>query len=90
MGAPTAPADGQAWSAIDTECFAYAADGAGRLPLEVWHSAALGDYWTLASAASRALATQLGYVRVASVGFIDATAQEPTVEAYAYVLRIDW
>ena len=90
MGAAAAPQDGQSWAAVDTECFAYVAGGAGRLPLEVWHSVALGDYWTLASDASRALASQLGYVRVSSVGFIDAAPAEPEVEAYAYVLRIDW
>jgi alpha-L-fucosidase len=90
MGAAAAPADGQAWGAVDVECFAYVASGAGRVALEVWHSAALGDFWTLASDASRARAVQLGYVRVSGVGYIDAAPTEPAVEAYAYVLRIDF
>ena len=93
VGSVQAPGDGQAWAAVDSECFAYAADapgGGGRWPLEVWHAPALGDYWTLASPASRALAQAQGYARVASLGFVGAVEPEPSVEEYAYVVKVEW
>lgn len=89
MGAPAPPADGQTWQDVDTECLVYANAGAGRAPLEVWRSTQLGDYWSLASAASRAAAQAAGYTLVESVGFVD-TQGAPAVAAYAYVLRIEW
>ena len=93
MGAPAAPADGQAWGAVDVECYAWAGAAPGLQPLEVWHSAALGDYWTLASAASRAAAQAAGYVLVSSIGFVQAAAPAPAPldpQAFAYVLRLEW
>jgi hypothetical protein len=90
--APSAPGDGQAWQAIDSECAAYAGPGGGgdRWQLELWHSPALQDWWTLASPASRAAAAARGYVRNASLGWVAAGAPPPSVEAYAYVLKVEW
>ena len=94
MAAPSAPADGQGWESVDTECYAYAADGAPgtRWPIEVWHSAELGDYWTLASPTSRTAAQALGYVRVGGVIGYTASGPPPApdVDSYAYVLRVEW
>lgn len=94
MAAATPPADGQPWQNIDTECFVYAADGAPgtRWPVETWRSDALGDWWTLASPASRAAAQAAGYARVGGVvGFTTAAPPPPPdVESYAYVLRVEW
>lgn len=91
MGAASPPADGQNWGDVDTECLVYANPGAGRAPLEVWHSEALGDYWSLASAASRAAAQAAGYTLVAGgpVGYVDVLGA-PSVAAYTYVLRLEW
>ena len=72
MGAPSAPADGQSWSAYDIECLAYANNAAGRWPLEVWHSVQRDEYWTLANPASRANATAEGYTLYKSIGFVTA------------------
>ena len=90
MGAPTAPVDGQAWQLVDTECYAYTVGAPDRTPLDVWHNAALGDYWTLASDASRATAAAVGYVKVSSVGFLDPPSSGAMVESYAHVLRLEW
>ena len=87
------PADGQNWQAIDTECFVFQGDGGGsRWPVQLWHSAALSDYWTLASPASRAAAQALGYVQVGgTLGYTQpGPPPAPDVDAYAYVLRIEW
>ena len=77
MGAPAAPADGQSWGDYDLECLAFANNAAGRWPLEVWHSAARAEYWTLASPASRANATAEGYTLYASIGFVTADSGGP-------------
>jgi hypothetical protein len=100
LGSPTAPTDGQSWQTVDTECYAYANPGQGRLALEVWHSAALSDYWTLADPASRAEAQATGYTLYASLGYVDPApaggAPLPPSDAtaasaaWAYVLRLDW
>jgi alpha-L-fucosidase len=94
MGGPAPPADGQAWQRVDVECYAAASDGPGLAPLQVWHSAALGDYWTLASDASRAAAQAAGYVLVDTVGYVQAAPPTPPhgpdPQAYAYVLRLEW
>jgi alpha-L-fucosidase len=92
-GALAAPADGQTWEEVDTECLTYVNDGAGRVPLELWRNAALGDYWTLASSASRATAVAAGYTKVAALGYLDGSVPAPSpamVESYAYVLRLEW
>lgn len=102
MGSPLAPVDGQTWQDVDAECWLYAGPGStpgARLPVEVWHNAALGDYWTLASAPSRASAQAQGYTLYASLGYMDPVhasgqltdrqVQDATAD-YAYVLRLDW
>ena len=100
LGAPTAPADGQSWSDVDTECWVYVSQNTDStlLPLELWHSAKFAEYWTLADPASRAEAISEGYVRVSTLGFVEpATGLErggdpdpATVASWAYVLRVDW
>jgi alpha-L-fucosidase len=102
MGATTAPNDSQSWQDVDIECWAYASAGptpGARQPLEVWHSEALGDYWTLADPASRAEAQAQGYVKVSTVGYVEpapAGGQLPpadlalSVASWGYVLRLDW
>jgi alpha-L-fucosidase len=94
MASVTAPNDGQQWQQVDLECWIYATDSTGtRNALEVWHSSTLNDYWTLASAQSRAQAQAAGYTLYSSLGFVDSN-QPPnemdTAASYAYVLRIDW
>lgn len=102
MAAPSPPVDGQSWQLVDSECWVYATAGSqpgARYPVEVWHSAAVNDYWTLADPASRSTAQSLGYTLVQSIGFVDQTPpggqltpaqQEAAAAAYAYVLRLDW
>ena len=90
MGSPTAPVDGQAWQTVDLECLAYVTGGAGRLPLEVWHNTALNDYWTLASAASRATAVSLGYTMVSSVGYVADVAPPAPGASDVAILRVEW
>lgn len=100
LGAAVPPSDGQAWDLVDTECYAYAANGTSRWPLEVWRNAALSDYWTLASPASRAAAIATGYSLAAQVGFVDAApptalvqgeaAAAAAVQSYAAVIRVIW
>ena len=93
MGGSRPPADGQNWEDVDLECLAYAQDGPGRVPLEIWRSVSLHDYWTLASATSRSSAQAAGSTLFSQLGFIDAAAPPPdpdAVEAYAYVVRLEW
>jgi len=73
---------------VDIECLAYAGDGPGRWPLEVWHNPGVQDYWTLASPASRANATAAGYTKYASIGFVSDDVTPP-LDALN-VLRIEW
>ena len=67
--------------------------------LQVWHSAALQEYWTLADPASVMEAEALGYVLVHTVGYVDPAPPSGTlspdqvaasVASAAYVLRVDW
>lgn len=91
VAGPVPPADGQNWQNIDLECAAYTSDGPNRIPLELWHSALLNDWWTLSSDVSRSAAIQSGYVKNATIGYLLATTATPTAaEAYAYVVRIEW
>lgn len=95
LGSLAPPSDGQTWQDVDTECWVWttAGTGDGRVPLELWRSDAVHDYWTLASEASRAAATAAGYTRVATVGWVEATQPPPPppdVESFAYVLRLEW
>ena len=99
VGALAAPADGQQWSVVDSECFAYADSGAGRLSLDIYVDIARSDYWLLASAASRAAAEARGYSLYAHVGFVDpapaggrlsAAQQALEVASYAYAVRVDF
>lgn len=92
MAAPTPPVDGQHWQRVDDECTAYAGDAPGRWPLEVWHNPDVSDYWTLASPTSRAAAVAAGYTRVQALGYVASELPPPPdeVEAYAYVLRVEW
>jgi hypothetical protein len=98
LGASAPPADGQTWQDVDVECWAYAAPGAGLIPLELWHAPALSDYWTLADPASRAEAAAAGYTLVGTVGYVEAAAgggltpaqQADAAAAYAYVLKVQW
>jgi hypothetical protein len=69
------------------------------LHCQVWHSAALQEYWTLADPASQAEAAAQGYTLVHVAGYVDPAppggvltpAQEAaTVASAAYVLRVDW
>jgi hypothetical protein len=97
LGAPAAPSDGQGWQDVDLECWAYAAAGGSRLPLELWHNSELSEYWTLADPTSRAEAVAAGYTLLSTLGYVDsaptATAATPdpaTVASWAQVLRIDW
>jgi alpha-L-fucosidase len=102
MGATASPSDGQTWQNVDLECWAYAGPGdtpGARQPLEVWHSATLNDYWTLADPASRAEAQALGYAKVSTVGYVEtapSSGQLPPqdlalgVASWGYVVRLDW
>ena len=89
---PAPPADGQSWQRVDSECSAFRdGKGADRWPLELWHSAALGDWWALASPASRSAAKSRGYTLNETIGWLAAeTTPEPSVESYAYVLKVEW
>jgi hypothetical protein len=102
MGSPSSPNDGQAWQDVDGECWIYANAGStpgARQPVEVWHNAALGDYWTLSSPSSRASAQSMGYTLVQQLGFMDPAPpsgrlseqqlRDATAD-YAYVVRLDW
>ena len=99
LGGTVAPSDGQQWSLVDTECFVYAAGGKGRLSLDIFVDATRSDYWTLASAASRAAALERGYSFFAHVGFVDPAPangrlsdaqQAAEVASYAYTVRVDF
>ncbi len=66
---------------------------------QVWHSASLQEYWTLASPASQAEAKALGYTLVSTVGYIDPVPpggaltpaqRAAAVAGYTYVLQVDW
>lgn len=98
LGAVNAPSDGQSWQDVDVECYAYANPGPNRIPLELWHSAALAEYWTLADPASRAQAQAMGYTLVQTVGYVEPAPsggltpqqQAAVAASYAYVVRLDW
>lgn len=87
-GSASAPGDGQPWASIDVECLAYVNSGTDRWPLEVWHRADVEDYWTLANPESRANATEQGYTKFMSVGFVSSDVS-PAPDALN-VLRIEW
>jgi alpha-L-fucosidase len=88
VGVVTAPTDGQPWSKVDVECLAFVNSASNRWPLEIWHNAAVADYWTLANPASRANATAAGYTLYASLGFVSNDVK-PALDALN-VLRIEW
>ena len=70
--------------------FAGEGSGGDRWPLELWHSASLQDWWTVGSPTSRAAAAARGYTKNASIGWVGAGVPEPSVEGYAYVLKVEW
>lgn len=89
--AAAAPPQASGWQVVDTECYAYVASAPGRWALEVWYNAALSDYWTLASPASRAQASGSGYSFVSTVGYVlqdGGGAQNATVASWGYVLKV--
>lgn len=92
VASPSPPQDGQQWQTVDSECAAFAGEGSGgdRWPLELWHSKSLQDWWTVGSPASRAQAVSLGYTKNQTIGWLANSVPVPSVEAYAYVLRVEW